>query len=139
MRSGFLRQYGVVLITFLAVDAVWLGLIAPSFYRAQIGFLLRETPNWWAAGAFYLLYVAGITVFAVAPAVQAKKRGQALARGALLGLVCYGTYDLTNLATIQDWPVVVTVVDLVWGTALTGSVAFLATWILHRWGEGRGS
>lgn len=134
MKIDYFKQFAVVFMVFLFIDAVWLGLIAPRFYQSQIGFLLRERPNWWAAGTFYPLYVAGITILIVSPSVREQDLGRSARTGAILGLVSYGTYDLTNLATVEGWPIVVTVVDLVWGTVLTGSVAFVSTWTILRWG-----
>ncbi len=132
-KAYFIKQYVTVFVTFLIIDAVWLGLIAPRFYQAQIGFLLRERPNWWAAAAFYFLYIAGMTVFVVSPGVRQGSPGHAAVLGALFGLVAYGTYDLTNLATIKGWPLVVTLVDLVWGTILTATVGGVSAFALLKW------
>lgn len=132
-KTCFLRQYATVFVTFLVIDAVWLGLIAPRFYRAQIGFLLREQPNWWAAAGFYFLYIAGMTVFVVSPGVREGSPARAAALGALFGLVAYATYDLTNLATIKGWPLTVTLVDLVWGTVLTATTGAASTFVLLKW------
>jgi uncharacterized membrane protein len=127
-----LRQYLLTLVPFVAIDAVWLGLVARRFYRAQIGGLLADSPNWYAAAAFYLLYILGIVVFAVGPAVQRDSLMAAVALGAFFGLVTYGTYDLTNLATLDRWPVLVTVVDMAWGTILCAGTAVAATWLCRR-------
>jgi uncharacterized membrane protein len=96
--------------------------VATKFYQSQIGFLLGPV-NWAAAIIFYLLYIVGIIIFAVNPALEAGSLGKAVVLGALFGFFAYATYDLTNLSTIKDWPVLVTVVDLIWGTVLTSSVA----------------
>jgi uncharacterized membrane protein len=105
MARNTLKHYFITLICFLILDAIWLGLIAQSFYQAQIGFLLAKNPNWLAAGAFYLLYVAGLVYFVVGPALRAGiAPGRAALRGAFFGLVAYATYDLTNLATVDRWP-----------------------------------
>lgn len=118
----FVYIYLLTVPVFFAIDLVWLGLVATKFYKSQIGFLLGPV-NWSAALIFYLLYIVGIVVFAVQPALQTGSIGKAVFLGALFGFLAYATYDLTNLATIKDWPVLVTLVDLVWGTILTGSVA----------------
>jgi uncharacterized membrane protein len=109
------------------VDGLWLGLVARTFYRRHLGPLMAERPNWAAAVAFYLLYVVGVTVFAVLPAADAASLAEAAWRGALFGLVAYATYDLTNAATLRDWPGIVVVVDMAWGMALTAVVAVAAT------------
>lgn len=113
---------------FLAIDAVWLGLVAPKFYSGQIGHLMAPSPNLPAAGIFYAIYVVGVLVFAVLPADGVGPM-RAVALGALFGFIAYATYDLTNLATLRDWPILVTVVDLAWGTFLTGSVALVGYYI----------
>ncbi|NLI95123.1 MAG: DUF2177 family protein [Synergistaceae bacterium] len=123
---SFFRLYLVTLVPFIGIDAVWLGLVAPRFYKSQIGYIMARNPNWIAAGIFYLLFVAGMVVFVTGrPGTPV----QAVARGALFGLVCYATYDLTNLATLEGWPVLVTVVDLVWGTFLSSATALSAYWL----------
>jgi uncharacterized membrane protein len=114
---------------FFAVDFVWLNFVAKSFYRERLGSLLLADFNLPVALAFYLLYIVGIIVFAVLPGIEKGSLVEALWRGALFGLVAYGTYDLTNLSTLKDWSPVITVVDMVWGTVLTGVVASASWWI----------
>ena len=110
-------------IVFFAIDFVWLAFIAKSFYAQQLGPLMRESPNLTVAGVFYVVYVVGVVVFAVMPAVRADSWTTALVLGALLGLVAYGTYDATNLATLKNWPTIVSIVDVIWGTVLTAGSA----------------
>jgi uncharacterized membrane protein len=107
---------------FFIIDMIWLGVIARDFYREQIGFLLGPV-NWTAAIGFYLIYIIGIIIFAVTPALQSGEWTKALIFGALFGFFTYATYDLTNLSTIKDWPLLVSVVDIIWGTVLGSSVA----------------
>lgn len=118
--------YAITLAIFFAVDMVWLGVVAKNFYRKHLGHLMGPKVVWPAAILFYLLFIAGLVVFAVRPAVLAGAPLKGLALGAFLGLIAYATYDLTNQATVKDWPLVVTAVDLVWGTALGGVVAWLS-------------
>lgn len=128
---GMLQIIYIYLLTipaFFIIDMIWLGLVAGKFYKSQIGFLLGPI-NWPAASIFYLLYIVGIIIFAVYPALQSDSFGRAVLFGALFGFFTYATYDLTNLATVKDWPVLVTVVDLVWGTVLTGSVASVSYYL----------
>lgn len=102
---------------------VWLGLVAKNFYAEHMGFLIRTDINWTAAIIFYLLFIVGLVLFVIAPAQEKGSWTHALLFGALFGLITYATYDLTNLATIKDWPPLVTVVDLVWGMVLAASVS----------------
>lgn len=127
-----LKFYFITLFGFLAIDAVWLGLVAPVFYRAQIGHLMAEMANLPAAGLFYLLFVAGLVFFVVEPSLRQGTIGEAFVRGGLFGLVTYATYDLTNLATLRDWPLLVTVVDMVWGTTLTAATAAVSVWVAKK-------
>lgn len=122
--ARFLGIYGGTLVAFLALDALWLGVVARGFYARQLGEMLRDDPRWGAAVLFYLIYVAGVVVLAVLPALELRSPGRALALGALLGLVAYAAYDLTNLATLKGFPIRMVVVDLAWGTVLTAVVAW---------------
>ena len=121
-----LATYAITLLIFFAIDLVWLGVVAKNFYRQHIGHLLSQDVNWAAALLFYAVYIAGIVLFAIKPAFEAASAARALAYGAALGFIAYATYDLTNQATMRDWPVLVTAVDLAWGTLLTAAVAFLS-------------
>jgi uncharacterized membrane protein len=117
------KLYVLTLLAFLAIDMVWLGWVAPGFYRQHLGFLLADKPNWAAAAVFYLLFVAGLVVFVVVPALESQSWSKALVLGGFFGLVTYATYDLTNMATVKGWPAIVTVVDMVWGTVLAAAVS----------------
>jgi uncharacterized membrane protein len=123
-----LKLYFITLFIFLAIDSLWLGLVAPKFYQDQIGHLMAETPNLAAAGLFYLLFIGVLVYLVVEPALRAGTIRDAAIRGALFGLVTYATYDLTNLATLRDWPILVTIVDLAWGTVLTAATAAGSFW-----------
>jgi uncharacterized membrane protein len=125
MLTFYLKLYLCTLLGFLVIDMVWLGLIARGFYQKQLGFLLRANPNWSAAIVFYLLFVCGLLVFVVVPGLEAGSTRKVLMLGALFGLITYATYDLTNLATVKDWPWIVTVADLCWGVVLATSVSYL--------------
>ncbi len=119
--------YVIATAIFLGCDLVWLGFVARSFYQRHLGYLMRNPVNWTAALVFYLLFVVGLLIFAVKPALDAQNPLRALLYGALFGFFTYATYDLTNLATIRDWPLIVTVADLSWGVVLCSIVA-LATY-----------
>lgn len=117
--------YCATAIVFLAIDYVWLSRIARGFYSSQLGDQLLSQPRLGVAAAFYLVYVVGIVVFAVAPALKAESARTAILLGALLGFVAYATYDMTNYATLRNWPLAVTVLDIAWGTVLTATSAFV--------------
>lgn len=125
-----MRRYALLwLVTipvFFLIDLVWLGVVARGFYASQIGPLLADPIVWWAAILFYLLSIAGIILFAVAPAIDAGSWRKALGPGAAFGFFTYMTYDLTNLATLRGWPLTLVVVDIAWGTVLCGTVATLS-------------
>lgn len=130
-----------LLACFLTLDGCWLALVGPHLYRPALGAYLSPEVNWLAAGLFYLLYLTGLTFFVVAPALAAGRPDRAFWKGALFGLVAYGTYDLTNQATLAGWPWRVTVADLAWGAFVSGVSAWVAVRALsglrHRYREAR--
>ena len=111
----YVLAYGATAIAFCALDFAWLTVVAPKFYQAQVGALLLEKPNLLPALAFYVLYVAGLLVFCVGPALETAAWTRALVMGALFGLVAYATYDLSNLATLKGWTTSLSMVDMCWG------------------------
>ena len=115
--------YGATLVTFVAIDLVWLMWLARPTYVAEMGSLLKKDPNLLAAVVFYLLYAAGLVFFAVSPGVKGGSVMHALMLGAALGLVAYGTYDLTNLSVVEGFNWRIAMIDLAWGTALSGATA----------------
>jgi uncharacterized membrane protein len=120
-----LRNFVITFVVFFAIDLIWLGLIAKNLYAKHLGYIMAEKVNWTAAILFYVLFIIGILYFAITPATSL---GNVVLSGALFGLISYATYDLTNLATIKSWPVIITVIDLVWGTTLstlTASISYL--------------
>jgi len=135
MRITITKTVLIYLLTvpvFLLIDMLWLGVAARDFYKRHLGYLMRPQVNWAAAISFYLLFIIGIVIFAVKPALEMQSPMRALVYGALFGFFTYATYDLTNLATVKDWPLVVTVVDLAWGTALCGIVATASYFVSTR-------
>jgi uncharacterized membrane protein len=121
--------YLITLAVFFVIDMIWLGLVAKGFYRRHLGSLMSPKVNWISAMLFYLLFIVGLLVFVIRPALMAGVPLNALFYGALLGLISYATYDLTNLATLKDWPLIVTVIDLIWGTVLGGVVSYVSALI----------
>lgn len=130
----FIKLYAIALPVFFAIDMIWLGLVAKDFYRNQIGFLLKSDVNWTAAILFYLLFIGGLVLFVIEPALTKNSWTHALIFGALFGLITYATYDLTNLATMKDWPLLVTIVDLAWGAVLASSVSIITYFIATKIG-----
>ena len=128
----YLKLYALTVPVFFIIDILWLGVIARGFYRRHLGFILSPQVNWAAAVVFYLIYIAGILFFAVRPAVINNSWGHAAFLGALFGFFTYATYDLTNLATIKDWPLAIVVVDILWGVCLCTLVASLS-FAISRW------
>ena len=121
----FFKLFGIALPVFFAIDMLWLGFIAKDFYAKQIGGLMKPDINWTAAVIFYLIFIAGLVVFVITPAVIKNSWTHAVLMGALFGFVCYATYDLTNLAVSKDWPLLVTIIDLIWGAVLAASVSVI--------------
>ena len=130
--SKTIKLYFVMLFAFLFIDGLWLTLIASGFYQQYLGYLMSPTPNLVAAGLFYLLYIYAGLELVVRPGFATDNLKGTLARAALFGAACYATYDLTNLATIKDWPLIITVVDLIWGTTVSVAISAVGFWYLRK-------
>ena len=128
-----IKLYFISLFVFLGIDSIWLLLIAKKFYADQLGYLMAKTPNLLAALIFYLLFIVGVVFLVLAPALKNNSLSQAILMGALFGLCSYATYDLTNLATIKDWPIIITIIDMIWGTTLSAVVAGVSFSIFQWW------
>jgi len=127
----FIKLYFIALPILFIMDMLWLVLIARSFYVSQIGSLMKPDINWAAAIIFYLLFIIGLVVFAIMPGIAAGSWTKALMLGSFFGFISYATYDLTNLATLKDWPLLVSIVDLAWGAVLAGVVSTATFFIAH--------
>lgn len=119
-----MKIYVLTFILFLVIDFFWLAVISPKIYKEQIGFLLADQVRLAPAVCFYLLYIAGMCYFVIFPGLKFPLK-EVFLSGAFFGLVCYATYDLTNLATLKGWPVKIVLIDLVWGAFITGIVSVL--------------
>jgi uncharacterized membrane protein len=132
--SFYLKLYLLTVPVFFIIDLIWLGVVAKSFYQKNLKYILSPNVNWTAAIIFYLIYIAGILIFAVLPAVAKDSLRHAAVWGALFGFFTYATYDLTNLALLKDWPIIIVIVDILWGVVLCSAVAtlsfFVAKWLL---------
>ena len=119
----FLKMYAVGIVTFFAVDLLWLGVVAKGFYQQRMGHLMRPDVQWVPAVLFYLLFVAALVVFVAGPAAERQSVGRAIGYGAFFGLAAYAAFDLTGLALLKDFPVSVALVDLAWGALLSATVS----------------
>jgi uncharacterized membrane protein len=127
----YVVAYIATAVVFLGLDAIWLSRVALGLYRAELGGLLLEKPNLPIAAAFYLLYVVGIVVLAIVPALADGGWVRALLLGAVLGLVAYGTYDITNLSTLKGWSTRLALIDIAWGTALSAVSAAIGLGVVR--------
>lgn len=127
-----LKLYGIAFVVFFVVDLIWLGLVAKDLYQKEIGSLLKPDVNWAAAIIFYLLFILGLVIFVINPAVESGSLAKAMMLGAFFGLVTYATYDLTNLATMKDFTLKITLIDLTWGTTL-GFLTSTLTYLINDW------
>lgn len=131
--TKIIMVYFLTTCVFFAIDMIWLGFIAKKFYRKYLGGFLSDNVNWLPAIIFYLLFIAGVLIFAVFPALEKESLTKAILFGALFGLFTYATYDLTNLATLKGWPLPIVFIDIIWGMVLSGIVStsgyFFARWL----------
>lgn len=125
-----LISYLLTLVVFLIIDLAWLGFIAKDLYKKYLGHYLTDNVNWTAAFIFYLLFVVGVSIFAIYPAVNKNSSLTAIILGALFGFFTYATYDLTNLATLKEWPLTIVFIDIAWGSFLTASVSLAGFYII---------
>ena len=125
--------YFVSIGVFAGVDYIWLSKVAPQLYKANIGHLLATKPNMPAAVAFYALFLVGLLVFAIVPALNKGSLNHAMVYGALFGLFTYGTFDLTNQAVLKDWPTKITLIDMTWGVVLCATVSAIVYLIAHKY------
>mgnify|MGYP001814066522 FL=1 len=132
--SFYVKLYWLTVPVFFVIDIIWLGVVAKGFYQKNLKYIISPNVNWTAAIIFYLFYIAGILIFAVLPAVAKDSLRHAAVWGALFGFFTYATYDLTNLALLKDWPIIIVIVDILWGVVLCSAVAtlsfFVAKWLL---------
>ncbi len=128
----YLKLYFATLAVFFAADMIWLGFIAKNLYKKHLGFLMAPEVNWYAALIFYIIFIVGVLVFVVLPGIKENDLPLTLVKAAFFGLITYATYDLTNLATVRDWPMVITFIDLIWGMVLT-SIVSLSGFFIGKW------
>ena len=128
--SKIVIAYLLTAVVFFAIDLLWLGVLAKNLYNKYLGNFLSDQVNWTAAIVFYLLFIIGISIFAIYPSVNKDSPGNALLMGALFGFFTYATYDLTNLATLKNWPIQIVFIDITWGAVLTAAVSISGYYIV---------
>ncbi len=128
--GNFVKVYLVAFIVFMVTEGIWLSLVAKNFYKKEIGYLMAKSPKLLPTIFFSFIFVFGLVFFAINPALVKDSWSYALYSGSILGLVSYGTYDLTNHAAVKDWPLKVTIVDLFWGVFMSGTVAGITFFIV---------
>ncbi len=129
-----IKLYLIALPIFFIIDFTWLGLIARKFYFQELSLLMKTNINWAAAITFYLIFIIGLVIFVISPALDKKSITYAIIMGGLFGFIAYATYDLTNLATLKNWPLSITIVDMIWGTVLAASVSTITYIIANKIG-----
>lgn len=126
----WLAYFTVTFVVFMGIDLVWLGFVAKNIYSKYLGYLMAPNVNWLAAMVFYVIFIIGILYFVIAPSLVDRDFTQLVIRAMLFGFITYATYDLTNLATVRDWPITITIIDLIWGTTLSTSVSVISYLII---------
>ena len=126
----WLAYFAVTFVVFMGIDLVWLGFVAKNIYSKYLGYLMASNVNWLAAMVFYVIFIIGILYFVIAPSLVDRDFTQLVIRAMLFGFITYATYDLTNLATVRDWPITITIIDLIWGTTLSTSVSVISYLII---------
>lgn len=126
-----IKTFFIAFAVFLGIDMLWLTVIAQKFYKAQIGHLMADKAKLLPAAIFYVLFIAAMVYFVIAPALEHQNLSRLILSAAIFGLVTYATCDLTNMATLKDWPVLVTVVDLAWGTFISLAVSVI-TYLIRK-------
>lgn len=131
--TKLILSYFLTFAVFFVIDMAWLGFVAKDLYKKYLGSFLSDQVNWPAAFVFYLLFIVGVFIFAILPAVEKDSVRSAILLGGLFGFFTYATYDLTNLATLKNWPLAIVFIDVVWGFLLTGMVStagfYIVKWV----------
>lgn len=128
---NYIKMYLISLVIFLVIDGFWLLVVSKNLYTKEIGHLMVDNANIIVALIFYVIFLVGLVYFVINPAIESGNILKLLISAALFGLVTYATYDLTNLATLKNWPLKITIIDLIWGTSLSTIVSYL-TYIIYK-------
>ena len=128
----FLPAYLAIIVLMFVLDIVWLSMIAQPLYQQGIGHLMAAKPNFLFAALFYMVYVCGLVWFALMPNRHHRGLKNTFAAAAIFGFCVYASYDLTNLALLKDWPLSLSIIDITWGTMLSGVSAAFGKWVFNR-------
>lgn len=128
---NYIKMYLIALIVFIIIDGIWLLFISKNLYQKELGHLLTTNPKLMAAAIFYLLFLVGLVYFVINPGIEKESIKTIIISGLLFGLITYATYDLTNLATLKNWPLKITIIDLIWGSSLSSIVSVITYYIYN--------
>ena len=128
----YLKNFMITFIVFMTIDLIWLGVVAKKLYNKYLGYIMAKNINWLAAVIFYIIFVIGLLIFVIQPALAKDSLQHIILYGMAYGFITYATYDLTNLATLRDWPIEITIIDLIWGTTLSTLTSYFSYIIINR-------
>lgn len=127
---SYIKSFIVTFSVFMVIDLIWLGVIAKKLYQKYLGYIMTSNINWIAAIIFYIIFVVGMLYFVIMPALNDMSLKKAIISGMAYGFITYATYDLTNLATLKNWPIMITIIDIIWGTTLASLTTVISYFIL---------
>ncbi|HKL42609.1 MAG TPA: DUF2177 family protein [Clostridia bacterium] len=128
----YIKNFMITFIVFMTIDLIWLGVVAKKLYNKYLGYIMAKNINWLAAVIFYIIFVIGMLIFVIQPALAKDSMQHIILYGMAYGFITYATYDLTNLATLKDWPIEITIIDLIWGTSLSTLTSYFSYLIINR-------
>lgn len=129
---NYIRNFFITFAVFMTIDLIWLGVVAKNLYNKYLGYIMTKNINWIAAVVFYMIFVGGLLMFVIYPALARDSIQYLILYGMAYGFITYATYDLTNLATLKDWPIEITIIDLIWGTTLSTLTSFFSYMIINK-------
>lgn len=129
---SFIKNFIITFIVFMTIDLIWLGVVAKNLYNKYLGYIMTKNINWIAAVIFYIIFVIGLLIFVIHPALAKESTQYLLLYAMAYGFITYATYDLTNLATLKDWPIEITIIDLIWGTTLSTLTSYFSYLVINK-------
>lgn len=128
----YIKNFLITFVVFMTIDLIWLGVVAKKLYNKYLGYIMAKNINWIAAIVFYIIFIVGLLMFVIYPALEKNSIQYLILYGMAYGFITYATYDLTNLATLKDWPIQITIIDLIWGTTLSTLTSFFSYMIINK-------
>lgn len=128
----YIKNFMITFAVFMTIDLIWLGVVAKKLYNKYLGYIMAKNINWLAAIIFYIIFVIGLLLFVIYPAMAKDSIQYLILYGMAYGFITYATYDLTNLATLKDWPIEITIIDLIWGTSLSTLTSYFSYLIINK-------